>query len=61
MGEEHGLAGAPIDVEQARTVVSLDKGWPWSARHFTGLRNLGVGRTAAGGNKGGDGHGGERL
>src|ERR1700730_11990462 len=53
MGEEHGLAGAPIDVEQARTVVGLDKGWPWSACHLPGLGSLGVGRPAAGGDKSG--------
>src|SRR5580704_19724594 len=61
MGEEHRLAGAPIDVEQARTVVGLDKGRPRSACHSLSLRRLGGGRPDAGGNKGGGGRRSERL
>ena len=54
MGEDHGLAAPPVDMEQARAVFGLDERRP---RHAW---SLGLGRPAACGDKGGDGSGGDR-
>lgn len=35
LGEHHGLAGSPIDVEEARTVFGLDEGGPRCAGLLT--------------------------